>query len=446
VISKRRCLEANLLVLVFILLGQPTWPRQVVKKSESSVTSGTLNLLLANKNGFVIAADSRVSSEVPFLCPDTSQLQLHCDNSQKLFRTSPNSAVVIAGFAVGGRNSPLNLAIASVLLKKFGPHGLANDDQAKFAPDQIKNMLSQALRNVAALRFPFDPQHFDPQILDVTFARVDRSSGPAVRVLEFRETLKLSAPLQVYVPEFEIVQDTGEVPIKTFVSVSLGLPYVAQAILAGYWKSTDPVILDYYQKKKNGQRDSMPLAEMRKLTVAILHETGRYVTGVGGEDQIGVFPAAGDSAEEFTLPKNLPSEAQSIPHVLGSVGLDCSATPPCNGAISFTIDPTQPYSPYQNFYLASRFRGLQIALENNIFIGNNFDGVTFLYHGGNPYLLHNAVTNCTLEVPQAMPVPNIPDLQVCRIVKKAVVGYSLDTFGARRVWDVGPGIFIQPQP
>jgi hypothetical protein len=445
-ISKWRCLEVNLLVLVFILPGQPTWSRQVAKKSESSVTSGTLNLLLANKNGFVIAADSRASSEVPFLCPDTPQLQLHCDNSQKLFRTTPNSAVVIAGFAVGGRNSPLDLAIASVLLKQFGPHGLPNDDRAKFIPDQIKNMLSQALRNVAALQFPFDPQHFDPQILDVTFARIDKNSGPAARVLVFKETLKISAPLQVYVPEFEIIQDTGEVPVNNFVSVPFGLPYVAQAILAGYWKSTDPVILDYYQKKKNGQLDSMPLVEMRKLTVAILHETGRYVTGVGGEDQIGVFPAAGAGAEEFTLPKNLPSDTQTIPHVLGSVGLDCSATGPCIGAVSFTIDPAQPKGPYRNFYLASRFRGLPIALEDNIFVGNNFDGVTFLYHGGNPYLLHNAITNCTLEVPQAMPVPNIPDLQVCQIVKKAVVGYSLDTVGATRVYELGPGIIVQPHP
>jgi hypothetical protein len=445
VISKWRYLEVNLLVLVFILLGQPTWPRQVAKKSESSVTSGTLNLLLANKNGFVIAADSRASSEVPFLCPDTSQLQSHCDNSQKLFRTTPHSAVVIAGFAVGGRNSPLNLAIASVLLRQFGPHGLVNDDQAKFVPDRIKNKLLLALRNVSALQFPFDPQHFDPQVLSVTFARIDGSLGPLFRVLIFKETLKLSTPLQKYVPDFEIIRDTGEVPVTNFVSLPLGLPYVAQAILDGYWNSVDPAIHDYYEKKKHSQLDSMPLVEMRKLTVAILHETGKYVTGVGGADQIGVFPVAGDGVE-FTLPKNLPADAQTIPLVLSSVGLDCSAALPCNGAVSFSVDLTEPQGPYRNFYLASRFRGLPIALEDNIFVGNNFDGVTFLYHGGNPYLLHNAVTNCTLEVPQAMPVPNIPDLQVCQIVKKAVVGYSLDTVGTTRVYELGPGILVQPHP
>jgi hypothetical protein len=75
--------------------------------------SGTLNIVLANKNGIVIAADSRMSSSAPFSCGNA--MQLYCDNSQKLFRTGERSAIVIAGFAVGRRNSPLDLTLASVL-------------------------------------------------------------------------------------------------------------------------------------------------------------------------------------------------------------------------------------------------------------------------------------------------------------------------------------------
>jgi hypothetical protein len=433
----------KLSLCVVLLLVSKIAPAQESKSDGSpAALSGTVNLILANRNGFVIAADSRKSADRKFECGGS--MQLYCDDSQKLFRTTPKSALVIAGFAVDGQNSPLNLAIASVLLKQFGPHGLASDDQAQFVPDQIKYKLLQALRNVSALHYPFDPQHFDPQRLIVTFARIDRSSRPVLRRLIYTETLKVSPPLQVYVPEFEI-RDSGEVPVTKFIPDALGLPYVAQAILDGFWKSSDPNILNYYKKKKLDELDSMPLVEMRKLAAATLHETGRYITRVGGEDQIGVFPAEGTGVE-FALPKNLPTNAKSIPSVLSSVGLNCSATTPCTGAVSFSVDLARSEGPYENFYLASQFRDIPIALEDNIFIGNNFDGVTFKTHGGHPFMLHNTITHCTLEVPQAMPLPNIPDLRECQVVRKAVVGYPFDTVGARRVYSVGPGILVQPQP
>ena len=295
----------KLALCVVLLLVSKIAPAQETKSDGSPATlSGTVNLILANRNGFVIAADSRKSADRKFEC--AGNMQLYCDDSQKLFRTTPKSALVIAGFAVDGQNSPLNLAIASVLLKQFGPHGLANDDQAQFVPDQIKYKLLQALRDVSALHYPFDPQHFDPQRLIVTFARIDRSSRPVLRRLIYTETLKVSPPLQVYVPEFEI-KDSGEVPVTKFFPDALGLPYVAQAILDGFWKSSDPNILNYYKKKKLNDLDSMPLVEMRKLAAATLRETGRYITRVGGEDQIGMFPAE-ETAVDFTLPKNLPTD------------------------------------------------------------------------------------------------------------------------------------------
>jgi hypothetical protein len=416
-------------------------------------TSGTLNIIFANKNGFVIAADSRGSSKVAFLCPDTHIKQLYCDNSQKLFRTTPNSVLVIAGFAVDRRGTALDLAIASVLLKQFGSRGWPNDDGAQFVPDLVKSNLSEALQNVSALDFPFNPEHFDPQRLVVTFARIDKSSKPVLRQLVYTEKLRQTPPLQAYVPEFEI-EDSGEVPVTKFLSRPfvdpfmgpfVGMPYVAQKILDGYWTSTDPDILNYYEKKKHDELDSMPLAEVRKFAAAILHQTGKYIDKVGGEDQIGVFPVDGKGVE-FTLPKNLPTDAQSIPAVISRVGLDCSGGTPCNGRLSMSMDRDRSRGTYKEFFLASQFRDMPIALENNIFIGNDFDHVTFMWNRGNPLLLNNTLKNCTLEVPQSIQTPNIPGLQGCAIVKKAVVTYPLDTVGARRVWNLGPGIFVQPQP
>jgi hypothetical protein len=55
-----------------------------VATAQESVFSGTLNLILANKNGFVIAADSRRSSTTPFKCHGVRQL--YCDDSQSFLR------------------------------------------------------------------------------------------------------------------------------------------------------------------------------------------------------------------------------------------------------------------------------------------------------------------------------------------------------------------------
>jgi hypothetical protein len=410
---------------------------------ESKATSGTLNLILADRNGFVIAADSRMSGETEFECH--GHRQSYCDDSQKLFQTTQNSALVIAGFAVDGKVSALDLAVAPVLLKEFGHHGLAKDDQAPFIPDMIKEKLSEALTNVAALHYPFDPQHHKPQPLIVTFARIDRNSGPILRRLLYTETLKLSAPLQVYVPQFE-VQDSGEVPITKFLPDAEGLPWVAQAIFAGVWKSQDPDILKYYEKKKRDQLDSMSLIEMRRLAEAILHETERYLVAVGGEDQIGVFPTD-ESAVEFHLPADLPIDALSVPSVLTWVGLDCSGTATlCNGPLTFSVDPQRAQGPYNKFFLAGRFSDVPIALENNIFIGNDFNQVTFEWIGGRPFMLHNHVSHCTLELPGTMPVPRIPDLQECQIVRKKVVQYPPGTVGQRGVFNLGSQMIVQPHP
>ena len=80
---------------LFLLLPVLLLPPLLAGKSQDpentgSMQTGTLNLLLANKRGFVIAADSRATQMSP---------RVYSDNSQKLFRVGPRAAAVIAGFA-----------------------------------------------------------------------------------------------------------------------------------------------------------------------------------------------------------------------------------------------------------------------------------------------------------------------------------------------------------
>src|SRR5713226_5839041 len=100
----RASLILNVLVLLLAVMVHATRAAQEpAAKGGAAVSSGTLNLILANRNGFVIAADSRRSDpRTAFNCGGV--IQHYCDDSQKLFRTAEKSAMVIAGFAAGGRN------------------------------------------------------------------------------------------------------------------------------------------------------------------------------------------------------------------------------------------------------------------------------------------------------------------------------------------------------
>jgi len=138
------------------------------------IASGTLNLVLANQNGFVIAADSRMSANRLFPCAGGIQAKqasetgfFYCDDSQKLFRAGTRSAMVINGFAVGGY-STLRLAVSSALRRRFGPNGFAdNRGSVPMIADWGSSALEQALVGVAAL--------YDPSLLpesNMTFGAI----------------------------------------------------------------------------------------------------------------------------------------------------------------------------------------------------------------------------------------------------------------------------------
>ena len=161
------------------------------------LTSGTLNIIIANKNGFVIGTDSRMSGDDPFPC--AGRAQLHCDNSQKLFRTTPHSAFAIAGFAVGGGNSPLDLALAPVLRRGFGPNGLPRDENSDTIAHSLEIILEDALTDVAAICDPSTPS--TALSVTVTLARINDKQVPVLQQLQLTEAWTPMGPLKVLAPQ-----------------------------------------------------------------------------------------------------------------------------------------------------------------------------------------------------------------------------------------------------
>ncbi|HUL35562.1 MAG TPA: hypothetical protein VL128_16885 [Candidatus Eisenbacteria bacterium] len=410
-------------------------------RPSATLATGTLNLILANKNGFIIAADSRMSGEKPFQCGYKSQL--HCDNSQKLFRSTPHSAFVIAGFAVGSRvgGSPLDLTVASALRKGFGLTGLPTDEQAGEVLKLMEAFLTDPLTGVAAIQDPTTPaQNLS---LTATLARLNDNGVPILQQMRMTETWTPVGPLNALVPRYNSTI-FREVPVTKFFPVSVGISFVADGILQGVYKSNDPAIENYNQKLKANQLDDMPLSEMRALALAILHETEKLTDYVGGEDQVGEFPAKGEVS--FRLPDTLLSNKQLTARLMRWEGLSCtkSKTPPCGVApMSFTLDSAHPMNePFTKFFMASEFKDISVALDNNIFVADTFDGATLKWHGGPFFSYRNTFRNCVLELTRNAQVSLYPELAGCHLELKDVVELTPDTVGrSGQTLPLPPGVF-----
>jgi hypothetical protein len=392
-----------LVLLVVLATPIQSWAQQAKTLPSPVMASGTLNLVLANKNGFVIAADSRMSSEVPAPCE--GKRQLYCDNSQKLFRTTPNSAMAIAGFAVGQFNSPLDLAVASVIRKQFGSSRWLTDDHADAVPSTAEGALEDALAGVAAL---FDPAKTPAQSLSLsaTFVRFDTERVPIIEQKIFSANWKPTGAQNALTPEYNVV--SGRKKVAEFFALPVGITCVADAILAGHYTTMDSVIQNYYRMRTNrAALDEMTIEGMVALAKAILAETQKFTDLVGGDAQIGSFPASGNV--QWSLPANLPSEAKLQPRVYRFSGLTCSdsSTPPCGFApVSFFVSSQQPPEEvFKKFFLASRFIRIPVALDNNLFVGSTFDHVTLRSLGGSFFMLRNIYNDCVLELPEGVELP-----------------------------------------
>jgi hypothetical protein len=406
-------------------------------ESNPVMATGTLNLVLASKNGFVIAADSRMSSEKPFEC--AGKLQLYCDNSQKLFRTTPHSAMVIAGFAVGRFGTPLDLAVASVIRKEFATSRWPNDDHAAQAPFAARTSLEGALTDVATL---FDPRT-PPQKLALwaTFARFDSDGAPIIEQEVFIAQWRPTGPRNVLVPTYAV--QSGKLKISEFHPITAGISCLADAILDGHYRTIDPVILKYYKTRaKKELLDAMTIDDMVALSKAIFRETRKFTDLVGGADQIGVFPATGNV--RWSLPSNLPTEASLLPMVMRWQGLTCTDgnNPPCGTVpVSFTISLDQPLEDvFKKFFVASEFVRIPVALDGNLFVGDTFDQVTFRWTGGPVVMQRNILKDCVLELPNGVIVPDNLELNGrCTIQRKDKENLDIYTIvGGRQQVPPGP--------
>lgn len=373
----------------------------------SPPATGTLNLLLANRRGFVIAADSRRTQLFP---------RMHWDDSQKLFRAGPKSALVIAGFATwASQGSPIDVQVASVFREEFADHEWTSGKRlVTDMPGLIRTSVGYELQLFGALLATATPAPpADSLDFQALAAGINKAGKVQIVRFAFRPRVKLWGPFNLAIPSYDMNFTTTVV--DHFVGLSAGADTVARAILDGTVETQDSRILNYYRSRSARQLDELSLVAMEGLAIAILAETKRATSYVGGPDQIGVFSRGG--SVEWILPQ-LPTDRQKLRSTILHVGFtytpdgftpqEYSEAKGKNMFTAMSISLSQPFEqPFTQVFVGARFRDVSVALDGNVFAGNRFSNVTFKYQGGLFFFGNNTIDSCVLESPPNVIVPSV---------------------------------------
>lgn len=362
-----------------------------------------------------------------------------CDKSQKLFQAGTKSAVVIAGFAVGRARtgSPLDLSLAALLRNRFGTRGSPGPrGKVENAAEWVRYKLEQDLTGIAAL---FDASYPSGNLyLCATFAGFNADGVPIIKQLLFKESWVPAGPAAIIAPRYDV--ESGEVTVNKFQAVTAGITCVANAILGGHYRTTDPVIKAYYRKRRQGGLDNASVPEIASLARVILRETGKFTDAVGGREQIAILPVEG---KPTWVLQDLPTDTELGARFELSKGVSCSGGHPCTrGEPGYFEDFTHPVNEaIPNFYLASVFNGATVALDDNYFVRNIFQNVRLKWQGRQfPYLFGNTFrAPCVLELPENSDLPNDPQtadlLNNCRVERKLEVAIDPGTVGIAGKWE-----------
>jgi hypothetical protein len=363
-------------------------------QSVSTAATGTLNLLLANRRGFVIAADSRMTQ--------LSQPMQHWDDSQKVFKVGPKAAMAIAGFASWARGSPFEYQVAAALREEFSDREWTSGErQVTSIAGLINTTVGFQLGLLGALLATKRPA---PPAASLDFhglaAGINKSGKTEIVRIAFKPRVQPLGPFGLGTPFYDISSTTTVV--AHFVAFSAGLDRVARAILDGTIETPDRRILTYYRSRTAGQLDELSLDDLEGLAIAILAQTKSTTQFVGGPDQIGVF-AKGSA--KWTMPQ-LPTDRQKLTCTILRVGSSYGALTPEEysrerGKEFITImnlSLIQPFEePLRQVFVGGQFRDVSVSLDGNVFAGNRFSNVTFKYQGGSFYFLNNTIDKCVVE-------------------------------------------------
>jgi Proteasome subunit len=244
----------------------------------STYVHGTIDVVIATREGFVMASDSRGSKS------DGT----HTDDTQKIFPVGSNAACVIAGL-IGS-----DIGIEGFHLgDTIGTHLIDYDKRVGQEPVPAVNLRSSfefGIRGVMGL-LPPDPRNL-PQIVGAGSAVSVSPDGkmdwltfffPAETRTEHDITIVTSGSPQDMPP---LLRDQG------FGVQAIGYPFIVKNFLQADGPDNamrelihSQIVKKFYERKRSGQLDHFTLAEAVELAKVLVETTIRFAppkAGVGG--------------------------------------------------------------------------------------------------------------------------------------------------------------------
>lgn len=327
------------------------------------IAHGTINVILANKNGIVALTDSMLTVTSP-----SGEMRQSPDPVQKLFKLDDHSVCTIAGFVFAGGPIPQTYTDTRAIIRDYVSHlGLHPDIGIQEKLTTLGYLFRSYLTQIARVRAAAGEQTpVDDYIFVLTVAGYDSDGAARVGQMTLSTEPADSMFLQSEIGRSEITEVRSNLVWKL-----AGITDVAERLLKDTSGKTDRALAIYAEslKKDNGQ--SLGLEDMKKIASTLASQTARSYPGVGGANQVAVLQKGHITDIEQA---SFPEPPKKPPMFM----IYMADTSPGTGPFASIGVPT--------LYLANRFEKGQIQLDGLYFSRNDFVSNVFLYDGGFTYL------------------------------------------------------------
>ena len=251
---------------------------------EDTVIHGTINIVLANQNSFVIVTDSMQTQQTP-----SGERQI-AEPAQKLFLLDDRSVCTVAGFGSATVSSApeFNLQTAGVIQdykSQLARQGAPVGFPAKLTSMSfIFNFYLSSIANLMEVMRVQGSYSFQ-----LILAGYDTDGTPKLGVLSLRPVVSTGPSGQ---PTISVATETiKEWPVrKELTYLVSGQGDVAAAILGNPAHFIDePSVRRYAESMAADSGSSLSIEEMKQLAKFIVHRTANRHPSVGGEIQIAVL-------------------------------------------------------------------------------------------------------------------------------------------------------------
>jgi hypothetical protein len=364
-------------------------PASAQALNNNVVLGGTINVVLANKNGAVVLTDSMLSDEsgpVPIPHPEMP--------GKKLFQLDDKTVCAIAGFVSAPALFPEFSPSVTAVVNELSAQLKANPPQALRVKlttlAMIMGLNISAISDLrAAANKPFRAANY---LSTLTLVGYDLDG-----------TLKIGQVQLAADPDN--MQAGAVVTDVEIVTVGDGLTRA----LAGKWETAEKLLKDPATKPHDEMLKrlkvalasdggaSLSLAEMREIASSLAAYTAQADTTVGGDNQIAEltqgrativeqrqFPAPQKTLVRFSVYDHVRSEVAKVPGAKSDPALAV-----------FKRNPMWTAPGLSGLYVESGFINVLQPLDDQYFYLSEFDDCVISYKGGPFYFDDNNVTKDT---------------------------------------------------